>query len=184
MLVLWLRRLQTPENPFHGRSVQSGFVSLILPSRIAHGDYQCVSIRPKSLWRRRNQCLSIRDCISQFRNTGPGALRARHYSLVGHLLGSISGYAGARTTVGLAFLGMAPKQFKTADKAGRPWCGLVPTLLVGGGLGYLKISNSGLEVFTWFTNSTSLFTLFGWRMIYLAHIGFRWAWASPRPRQG
>jgi amino acid permease len=27
-----------------------------------------------------------------------------------------------------------------ADKAGRPWYGLVPTLLVGGGLAYLNVS--------------------------------------------
>jgi hypothetical protein len=27
-----------------------------------------------------------------------------------------------------------------ADKTGRPWYGLVPTLLVGGGLAYLNVS--------------------------------------------
>jgi hypothetical protein len=27
-----------------------------------------------------------------------------------------------------------------ADKMGRPWYGLVPTLLVGGGLAYLNVS--------------------------------------------
>lgn len=91
--------------------------------------------------------------------------------------GSISGYAGSRTAMGLAYLGMAPKQFKKADKLGRPWYGLVPTLLLGGGLGYLNVNRSGSEVFGWFSNLTSLFTLFGWGMICLSHIRFRYAWA-------
>lgn len=90
--------------------------------------------------------------------------------------GSISIYAGARTAMGLAYLGMAPKQFKSADKLGRPWWGLVPIIVLGGGLGYLNVSNSGAEVFGWFSNLTSLYTLFGWGMICLSHIRFRWAW--------
>jgi amino acid transporter len=27
-----------------------------------------------------------------------------------------------------------------ADKAGRPWYGLIPTLVIGGGLSYLNVS--------------------------------------------
>lgn len=94
--------------------------------------------------------------------------------------GTISGYAGSRTFMGLAALKMAPKRFMQADRAGRPWWGLVPTFILGGGLAYLNVSNSGLEVFTWLKNLTSLFTLFGWGMICLSHIRMRWAWA----RQG
>jgi yeast amino acid transporter len=90
--------------------------------------------------------------------------------------GTISGYGGSRTTMGLAHLGMAPRQFKQADATGRPWWGLVATLLVGGGLAYLNVSNSGVEVFTWFSNLTSLLTLFGWGMICLSHIRMRKAW--------
>jgi amino acid transporter len=92
--------------------------------------------------------------------------------------GTISGYAGARTTMGLAYLGMAPKQLKFADKTGRPWFGLVPTLLLGGGLAYINVDKSGKEVFGWFSNLTSLFTLFGWGMICLSHIRFRAAWKA------
>ena len=92
--------------------------------------------------------------------------------------GTISGYGGSRTTMGLAYLNMAPKQFKRADKTGRPWWGLVPTFILGGGLAYLNVSESGADVFGWFSNLTSLFTLFGWGMICLAHIRFRWAWAA------
>ncbi|ROV95202.1 hypothetical protein VMCG_08580 [Cytospora schulzeri] len=90
--------------------------------------------------------------------------------------GSISGYAGSRTLVGLAQIGMAPKQMLKADKTGRPWWALVPTLVIGGGLSYLNVNESGSNVFTWFSNLTSLFTLFGWAMICLSHIRMRHAW--------
>ena len=84
-----------------------------------------------------------------------------------------------------------------ADKTGRPWYGLVPTLLVGGGLAYLNVSYGkllflhqllkdpnrrltslpgGAEVFGWFSNLTSLLTLFGWGMICLSNIRMRHAW--------
>ncbi|KAF7594575.1 hypothetical protein BBP40_008842 [Aspergillus hancockii] len=90
--------------------------------------------------------------------------------------GSISGYAGARSLMGLAHLKMAPKILGKADKVGRPIAGLFITLLIGGGLAYLNVSNSGVEVFTWFSNLTSLFTLFGWGMICLSHLRMRYAW--------
>jgi yeast amino acid transporter len=76
--------------------------------------------------------------------------------------GSISCYAGARTTMGLAFLNMGPKQLKWADKTGRPWFGMIPTLVIGLGLAFINVSNEGRVVFGWFSNLTSLFTLFGW----------------------
>ncbi|KAK8225299.1 amino acid permease/ SLC12A domain-containing protein [Phyllosticta capitalensis] len=91
--------------------------------------------------------------------------------------GSISGYGGSRTTVGLAQLNMAPKIFTRADKTGRPWAGLTLTLLLGGALAYLNVSENGANVFTWFSNLTSLFTLFGWGTICLSHIRMRRAWA-------
>ncbi len=60
--------------------------------------------------------------------------------------------------------------------AGRPWYALIPTLVIGGGLSYLNVNYSGAEVFSWFSNLTSLFTLFGWGMICLSHIRMRHAW--------
>jgi amino acid transporter len=90
--------------------------------------------------------------------------------------GTIQGYAGARTTMGLAHLGMAPSAFKHADATGRPWWGIFVTLFLGGGLAYLNVGNSAADVFTWLSNLTSLFTLFGWGMICLAHIRFRYTW--------
>ncbi|KAJ5737995.1 hypothetical protein N7493_001150 [Penicillium malachiteum] len=92
--------------------------------------------------------------------------------------GGISGYAGSRILVGMSQLGMAPKVMQNTDSWGRPWWGLIPTLLIGGGLSYLNVSNSGATVFDWFSNLTSLFTLFGWGMICLSHIRMRAAWKA------
>lgn len=90
--------------------------------------------------------------------------------------GTIYIYSGSRNILGLAHLGMAPKQFKHADESGRPWPGLVLSIVLGGGLAYLNVKNSSADVFSWLSNMTSLFTLFGWGMICLAHIRFRHAW--------
>ncbi|TDZ35958.1 Cationic amino acid transporter 1 [Colletotrichum spinosum] len=59
--------------------------------------------------------------------------------------GSINAYAGSRTLVGLAEINMAPSWMKRADKQGRPWSTLLPTLAIGGGLSYLNISNTVLN---------------------------------------
>jgi yeast amino acid transporter len=63
-----------------------------------------------------------------------------------------------------------------ADSWGRPWWALVPTLVIGGGMAYINVSYTGAQVFTWFSNLTSLLTLFGWGMICLSHIRMRRAW--------
>ncbi|KAF2191150.1 amino acid transporter [Zopfia rhizophila CBS 207.26] len=92
--------------------------------------------------------------------------------------GTISGYGGSRTTMGLAHLCMAPAAFKKADKVGRPWWSLFITLLLGDDLAYLNVKNSAADVFTWFSSLTSLFALFGWGMVCPSHIRFRSAWTA------
>ncbi|KAE8153368.1 amino acid permease/ SLC12A domain-containing protein [Aspergillus avenaceus] len=90
--------------------------------------------------------------------------------------GSIAAYAGSRTLMGLAHLRKAPKIFGKADKVGRPVAGLVMTLIVGGGLAFLNVTNDSATIFTWFSSLTSLVTLFGWSMICLSHLRMRHAW--------
>ncbi|KAL4930436.1 amino acid permease/ SLC12A domain-containing protein [Aspergillus undulatus] len=92
--------------------------------------------------------------------------------------GSISGFGGSRILMGLSHLHLAPKIFGRADKKGRPVAGLVITLLTGGGLSYLNVTASGSDVFSWFSNLTSLFTLFGWGSICLSHLRMRYAWKA------
>jgi len=92
--------------------------------------------------------------------------------------GTISGYGGSRTLVGLSQIGMSPKFMQKADSWGRPWYALIPTLLVGGALAYINVDHTGSEVFGWLSSLTSLLTLFGWGMISLANIRMRAAWAA------
>lgn len=92
--------------------------------------------------------------------------------------GTIYVYSGSRNILGLAYLNMAPNQFKRADDQGRPWAALTLSIILGGGLAYLNVKNSSADVFSWLSNMTSLFTLFGWGMICLAHIRFRHAWRA------
>ncbi|KAF2197351.1 hypothetical protein GQ43DRAFT_424772 [Delitschia confertaspora ATCC 74209] len=90
--------------------------------------------------------------------------------------GSIAGYAGSRILMGLANLGLAPVAFKKADQIGRPWYGLFLTLGLGGALAYLNVNQNAAKVFFWLSSLTSLISLFGWAMICLAHIRFRYTW--------
>jgi amino acid transporter len=61
---------------------------------------------------------------------------------------------------------------------GRPWAGYIATIGIGGALAYLNVSHTGAEVFTWLSNLVSLLTLFGWGMISLCHLRFRYAWKA------
>ena len=90
--------------------------------------------------------------------------------------GSIAAWAGALMTKGLGELGLAPAAFRRVDSRSRPWAGLILTLVLGGGMAYLNVGKSSSNVFTWFSNLTSLFTLFGWGMICLSHLRMRHAW--------
>lgn len=42
----------------------------------------------------------------------------------------------------------------------------------------MNVAESGSTVFTWLTNLSSLFTLFGWGLICLSHIRMRAAWKA------
>lgn len=68
--------------------------------------------------------------------------------------------------------------YARADKSGRPWAGLITVFILGGGLCYLNVSNSGSTVFGWLSNLSSLFTLFNWGLINYSHIRMRKAWAK------
>ncbi|KAJ5139436.1 hypothetical protein N7448_002844 [Penicillium atrosanguineum] len=90
--------------------------------------------------------------------------------------GSISGYGGSRMLMGMAHVQMNHRIFGKADKMGRPWAGYIATIGIGGSLAYLNVSNAGAEVFTWLSNLVALLTVFGWGMICITHLRFRYAW--------
>ncbi|GAB1191361.1 hypothetical protein APSETT444_000533 [Aspergillus pseudonomiae] len=92
--------------------------------------------------------------------------------------GNAQAYAATRTVVGLANIDMAPAIFKKCDRLGRPWAAIFITFLVGGGLCYLNVTNSGATVFGWFSNLTALCILWLWGTIFLSHLRFRMAWRA------
>ena len=59
---------------------------------------------------------------------------------------------------------------------GRPWAGYIATIGIGGALAYVNVSNTGAEVFSWLSSLVALLTLFGWGMICLTHLRFRYTW--------
>lgn len=84
-------------------------------------------------------------------------------------------YGGSRTLTALAEQGYAPKMFRYVDRAGRPLISTVAVIAFGG-LAYVSLASSGVEVFNWLLALSGLAALFTWGSICLAHIRFRAAW--------
>ncbi|KAF7589544.1 hypothetical protein BBP40_004167 [Aspergillus hancockii] len=119
--------------------------------------------------------------VIAFRNAGiPGLAHAMNAVIFISVVssGNAQAYAATRTVVGLANIDMAPAIFKRCDRLGRPWAAIIITFLVGGGLCYLNVSNSGATVFSWFSSLTALCILWLWGTIFLCHLRFRMAWKA------
>lgn len=85
--------------------------------------------------------------VISFRNAGiDGLAHATNAIIFISVLssGNAQPFLGSRTLFGMAQLRMAPKIFAKSDSKGRPWAGIVVTLLLGGGLGYLNVNESGM----------------------------------------
>ncbi|PIG81118.1 carboxypeptidase S1 [Aspergillus arachidicola] len=122
--------------------------------------------------------------VIAFRNAGiPGLAHAMNAIIFISVVssGNAQAYAATRTVVGLANIDMAPAIFKKCDRLGRPWAAIFITFLVGGGLCYLNVTNSGATVFGWFSNLTALCILWLWGTIFLSHLRFRMAWKAQSP---
>ncbi|KAB8067529.1 amino acid permease/ SLC12A domain-containing protein [Aspergillus leporis] len=119
--------------------------------------------------------------VIAFRNAGiPGLAHAMNAIILISVIssGNAQAYAATRTVVGLAEIDMAPDIFKRCDRQGRPWAAIIITFLVGGGLCYLNVSNSGAAVFGWLSSLTALCILWLWGTIFLCHLRFRMAWKA------
>lgn len=92
--------------------------------------------------------------------------------------GCAQAYGGSRQLIGMAKLGLAPKIYLKADRWGRPWPSILTILIFGCGLSYLNVSETGSNVFTWFSNLTTLCTLWVWGSIFICHIRMRLAWKA------
>jgi amino acid transporter len=95
-------------------------------------------------------------------------------------VGTTSLYASARMLMYLSTQGMAPRFFGKVDRQGRPLPALILTSAIGIGLSYLNVSNTGAQVFGWFSSlSGTAFFLF-WLTIFTCN----WRWRKAQKAQG
>lgn len=80
-------------------------------------------------------------------------------------------YAGSRTLYSLSKKGLAPKIFATVNRFGIPYYSVGITFLVAC-LSYLNVSSSSSQVFTWFSNITTISGFINW--IFVSWAFLRW----------
>ncbi|KAI0023347.1 proline-specific permease [Xylariomycetidae sp. FL0641] len=85
-------------------------------------------------------------------------------------------YSGSRVLYSMALNGQAPKLFAKTTRRGVPWVAVLFTLAIGC-LGFLNVSNSGAQVFTWFQNISTISGYIAWIVIMITYIRFRKAMA-------
>ncbi|OAA47119.1 amino-acid permease inda1 [Metarhizium rileyi] len=83
-------------------------------------------------------------------------------------------YSGSRVLYSMALNGQAPKLFRTTNRNGVPWVAVLATWSIGL-LAYLNVSNSGSEVFLWFTNISTISGFIAWIIVMITYLRFRHA---------
>lgn len=85
-------------------------------------------------------------------------------------------FSGSRVLYGMALNGEAPKVFGKTTKKGVPWTAVLATWAVGF-LAYLNVSSTGAQVFTWFSNISTISGFIAWIVVMITYIRFRKAMA-------
>ena len=98
-------------------------------------------------------------------------------------VGSVSTYMASRVLVALAEDGMAPRIFTRTDRSGRPRNALLLTGIIGAGLSYLNVSDTGAQVFGWFTSLIGTAFFLSWMTIIFSNFRFRKAMAVQGRKQ-
>lgn len=81
-------------------------------------------------------------------------------------------YSGSRVLYSMAVNGQAPRIFSLTTRRGVPWVAVLSTLAIGC-LAFLNVSNSGAQVFTWFTNISTISGFIAWIVILVTYLRFR-----------
>ncbi|PSN63408.1 amino-acid permease inda1 [Corynespora cassiicola Philippines] len=81
-------------------------------------------------------------------------------------------FSGSRVLYGMALNGDAPKIFGTTNRNGVPWIAVLATWSFGL-LAYLNVSNTGAQVFTWFSNISTISGFIAWIVVMITYIRFR-----------
>ncbi|CBX95307.1 hypothetical protein IAQ61_004129 [Plenodomus lingam] len=85
-------------------------------------------------------------------------------------------YSGSRVLYGMALNGDAPKFFGKTSKKGVPWAAVLATWAIGF-LAYLNVSNTGAQVFLWFSNISTISGFIAWIVVMTTYLRFRKAMA-------
>ncbi|EEQ35904.1 putative proline-specific permease [Clavispora lusitaniae] len=80
-------------------------------------------------------------------------------------------YAGSRTLYSLSKKGLAPKCLRTVNRFGIPYYSVGITFAIAC-LSYLNVSSSSTQVFTWFSNITTISGFINWIFVSMAYL--RW----------
>ncbi|KAI7711387.1 amino acid permease, partial [Hortaea werneckii] len=81
-------------------------------------------------------------------------------------------YSGSRVLYSMALNKQAPKFFSSTTKKGVPWAAVLATWLFGC-LGFLNVSNSGAQVFNWFSNISTISGYIAWIVVMITYLRFR-----------
>lgn len=81
-------------------------------------------------------------------------------------------YSGSRILYSMALNGQAPKVFRTTNRNGVPYLAVLATWAVGL-LAYLNVSNSGSNVFAWFSNISTISGFIAWIVVMITYLRFR-----------
>lgn len=81
-------------------------------------------------------------------------------------------YAGSRTLYSLSKKGLAPRFLSTVNRFGVPYYCVAVTFVVAC-LSYLNVSSSSSQVFTWFSNITTISGFIAWVFVAFAYIRWR-----------
>lgn len=95
-------------------------------------------------------------------------------------VGTSSLYASVRMLMHLSSNGMAPRFLGRVDSMGRPITALILTSVVGMGLSFLNISNTGAKIFGWFSSLSGTGFFIFWMTIFVSN----WRWRVAQQVQG
>jgi amino acid transporter len=81
-------------------------------------------------------------------------------------------FSGSRVLYGMALNGEAPKIFGLTNRNGVPWVAVLATWTIGL-LAFLNVSNTGAQVFAWFSNISTISGFIAWIVVMITYIRFR-----------
>ncbi|KAF2793077.1 proline-specific permease-like protein [Melanomma pulvis-pyrius CBS 109.77] len=81
-------------------------------------------------------------------------------------------FSGSRVLYGMALTGDAPRVFGRTNRNGVPYMAVLMTWSIGL-LAFLNVSNTGAQVFTWFSNISTISGFIAWIVCMITYIRFR-----------